>query len=73
MIPVNQLVADSRHVECADCHNPHAANSTNVLNGVSGIDILGNTVTQVTESHQLCFRCHGDSTGKPAAATTRTD
>ena len=69
--PAESAVVNTRHVECADCHNSHAANASNPLNGVSGIDILGSPVTQVTQSHQLCFRCHGDSLNKPAALTAR--
>jgi len=69
--PGEQAVVNTRHVECQDCHNPHAANSGNPLNGVSGIGILGNNVAQVSGSHELCFRCHGDSQNKPAALTPR--
>lgn len=69
-------VSQTRHVECADCHNSHATNSGSgtvpgSLAGVRGVTISGTEVKQVTAEYQLCFRCHADSTGKPAPRTTR--
>jgi predicted CXXCH cytochrome family protein len=69
-------VVQSRHVECVDCHNPHANNATTgtlsgSLLGVRGIDINGSAVNPSTSEYQICLRCHGDSTNKPAPRTTR--
>jgi len=69
-------VIQSRHVECADCHNSHATNSSTgllpgSLAGVRGITIDGIAVKPVTAEYQVCFRCHGDSSGAPAPKTTR--
>ncbi len=69
-------VVPTRHVECADCHNSHATNSSTgalpgSLAGVRGISISGTDVGQITSEYQLCFRCHADSTSKPAPRTTR--
>jgi predicted CXXCH cytochrome family protein len=69
-------VVQSRHVECADCHNSHATNTSTgtvpgSLAGVRGITIGGTEVKQVTAEYQLCFRCHGDSPGMPTPRTTR--
>lgn len=69
-------VIQSRHVECQDCHNPHAAKSGSgslpgSLSGVRGISITGTEVKPATAEYQICLRCHGDSTGKPAPHTTR--
>ena len=58
-----------RHVECADCHNPHAvmpagaagAGSMGTLRDVSGISISGGVVDQVSHEYEVCFKCHGDS------------
>lgn len=69
--PLETAVVNNRHVECIDCHNPHAANSTNPLNGVRGIDQGGSEVASITRTEQLCYRCHGDSNNKPAPLTTR--
>ncbi len=69
-------VEQSRHVECQDCHNPHATNSSTStipgsLNGVRGIRIDGTETPQITSEYQLCFRCHADSPGMPASRTNR--
>ncbi len=74
--PSENAVTSSRHVECADCHNPHAARSgtsavTGPLLNVRGIDINGTELAAVGATHQLCFRCHGDSPNKPPAPTPR--
>lgn len=66
----------SRHVECVDCHNPHAANATGgtlpgSLAGVRGVSIAGAAVGAATREYEICLRCHGDSAGQPAPYTTR--
>jgi predicted CXXCH cytochrome family protein len=73
-IPVN----NTRHAECADCHNSHAASAqigTPVapavqasLLGVSGYDTTG-VLRPATREYQVCFKCHADSTNKPATST----
>lgn len=70
------IVNNPRHVECVDCHNPHAArsgtgNPPGPLTGVRGINISGGTVANITSEYQLCFRCHSSSSGKPAPLTAR--
>jgi len=69
------------HVECMDCHNPHAVaaadpmitfNPSNPsaphttapaanarIAGVTGIDVNGNVVAEITNQYELCFKCHG--------------
>jgi len=69
-------VAQTRHVECADCHNSHAANTGSgivpgALAGVGGISISGTVVQEITAEYQLCFRCHADSPGLPPPRTPR--
>lgn len=64
-------VVQARHVECVDCHNPHAANTTGgtlpgSLAGLRGVPIGGGEIEPITAEYQLCFRCHADSPGKPA-------
>jgi predicted CXXCH cytochrome family protein len=69
----------SMHVECEDCHNPHAVRSTPAtapgapgsLAGVRGIDQGGNPVDPLQYEYELCYRCHADSPSKPASRTTR--
>jgi predicted CXXCH cytochrome family protein len=74
--PVEPAVVSSRHVECSDCHNPHADNaSTGILPGsllgVRGIDINGTEVKPAVAEYQICLRCHADSPNKPAPRVAR--
>jgi predicted CXXCH cytochrome family protein len=56
-----------RHVACEDCHNAHAANSTNAsaplvsgrLHGVTGASTAGSLITEATFEYQVCNKCHG--------------
>ena len=65
----------TRHVECADCHNPHAASATGktkagavsgALAGVRGVNVAGAKISQITYEYELCFRCHADTAKGPA-------
>ena len=74
--PAETAIIAARHVECTDCHNPHATKATGAappgaLTGVRGVTISGTEVNPVTREEQVCFRCHGDSSGKPAPRTPR--
>ena len=74
--PVEAAIVQSRHVECVDCHNPHASNASSgtlsgSLIGVRGITIGGSEINPATTEYQICFRCHADSTNKPAPRTAR--
>ena len=74
--PVESAVIQARHVECADCHNPHATNSSSgllpgSLAGVRGLNTGGTEVKPATAEYQICFRCHADSPNMPAPRTTR--
>jgi len=75
--PGENAIVGTRHVECADCHDPHATtaaptgNVPGALKNVRGINIVGSEVKPITAEYQLCFRCHADSTGKPPALTPR--
>ncbi|RMF61696.1 MAG: hypothetical protein D6748_01000 [Calditrichaeota bacterium] len=69
----------TRHVECVDCHNPHAANNQSAtppvangyVQGIKGIDSNGNPVDPIQYSYELCYRCHADTPDKPASPTPR--
>ena len=74
--PNETAVVNSRHVECVDCHDPHAAksgggNPAGPLTNVRGVTINGAEIKPINREYQLCLRCHGDSNGKPAAPTPR--
>ena len=73
--PNESAVVNSRHVECVDCHNPHAARASGTpagpLTGVRGVNRFNSEVDPIAYEYELCFRCHGDSNGKPTAPTQR--
>jgi predicted CXXCH cytochrome family protein len=77
--PVEDPVNSTRHVECEDCHNPHASNATTAaapaasgdLAGVVGINSAGLRVSPVVNQYELCYRCHGDSTNRGPARIAR--
>lgn len=77
--PLEDPVNSPRHVECVDCHNPHAANSSKpagsgvsgALAGVKGINISGSTVNPISSQYELCFRCHADSLTRGSSAVPR--
>ena len=64
--PEDPLVMD-RHVFCADCHNPHAVNSSGAqapdVSGrqlfVRGIDLSGTPIEPALFAYEVCFKCHG--------------
>ena len=63
------VLMGTKHVECVDCHNPHANNSSTAtapnvsgsLTGVTGLDLNGNTVNPAIYEYQICFKCHADN------------
>jgi hypothetical protein len=69
----------NRHVECVDCHNPHATknqsaippNVSGSLTGVKGVTQTGMAVTAASFEYEVCYRCHAGSPGAPAASTPR--
>lgn len=74
--PSEPAVISARHVECADCHNPHAARAgggtpPGPLTRVRGVSSGGSEIDPLTEEYQLCYRCHGDSPNRPPPPTTR--
>ncbi len=69
----------SMHVECVDCHNPHAAKNqaatapavNGFLAGVKGINQSGVAVDPAINSYEICYRCHAGSAGAPASTIPR--
>lgn len=67
--PNETALIGTTHVECQDCHDPHAVTNATAsaplangfISGVQGIDISGNPVTIITNQYELCFRCHADN------------
>lgn len=70
----------NRHVECADCHNVHAATAAAPLRGATGIDpttpAAGSTptytvvtVTDPDQQYKVCFKCHTNWAGYGTGTT----
>lgn len=77
--PAEALVVARRHVECADCHNPHASRpggataplAPGSLAGVSGVAVSGGAAVPASREYEVCFRCHADSPGKGESVVVR--
>jgi len=62
----NPLAVMTKHVECADCHNPHRANTDTasapnvpgLMRGVKGINRSGTPVAEAEFSYEICLKCH---------------
>lgn len=71
--------AAARHVECVDCHNPHATQDKlaqapvvpGVMRGVSGVTVSGGVTQQVQYEYEVCFKCHGDNSSRFQSTITR--
>lgn len=79
--PAEDPATMRRHVECVDCHNPHAtapAVDTSVvlrattprpvppaMRFVSGVDARGREVDVARFEYEVCLKCHGDSVRRP--------
>ncbi len=67
------------HVECADCHNPHALRQSpalapiipGVMQRVAGIALTGATVLNAQFEYEVCFKCHADNPERPMTDITR--
>jgi len=72
--PEENVLFLQNHVECVDCHNPHAVTdqsataplASGALTAVSGRTESGAVVNPLTEQYELCFKCHGDSGNTPS-------
>jgi predicted CXXCH cytochrome family protein len=67
--PTEEITLLQGHVECLDCHNPHAVNkeqaaapaASGSLSLVAGKDKGNSIVDPVSYQYELCFKCHGYS------------
>ena len=61
--------SEGTRVSCSDCHNAHAAGSSDGLAAgvpaslarVSGVGLNGSPKESLSSVEELCFRCHGDA------------
>jgi len=69
----------ARHVECVDCHNPHAVQTgpaqapliQGVMRGVSGITSTGALIREAQFEYEVCFKCHSDNASRVGSDLTR--
>ena len=73
----------TRHVECADCHNPHQSNAqagpvtgdvpvvSGATAGVKGIDINGSPIDPALYGYEICFKCHSNNSMLATAPIVR--
>ncbi len=69
--PAESLGTMTPHVECSDCHNPHAASPMQpqtdytsigpTLLGAAGVTIGGAEIERAQNEYEVCLRCHGDA------------
>ncbi len=86
--PAESKIKTEKHIECADCHNAHASNSSQaqapLVKGanvnVKGVGLTGVDVFPAVYEYQICFKCHADNPLTPiytnrylGTANTRTD
>jgi predicted CXXCH cytochrome family protein len=72
------------HVECSDCHNPHATETavarpigrpslgeiSPTMRFVSGVDRNGRTIAQSRFEYEVCFKCHADNISRNVVRQT---
>lgn len=83
--PAENAATARRHVECTDCHNPHAVRPTGpttILGSrgfltspaslhVRGVDRHGAEVSDAQYSYEVCFKCHADNASRRRGGIAR--
>ncbi len=77
--PKEQPATAPMHVECVDCHNPHALRQApaqapvipGALHGVSGVTLTGGFTASAQFEYEVCFKCHADNPERPPSRLTR--
>jgi ribosomal protein L40E len=66
------------HVECVDCHNPHAIQDTQsqapfvhgAMRDVTGVTASGSVTEKVQYEYEVCFKCHADNPNRIGSRIT---
>jgi hypothetical protein len=55
-------LAEIRHAECVDCHDPHQrlAGGARTVDQVTGLSLSGQILEESLFEYQICLKCHGD-------------
>ena len=69
----------ARHVECVDCHNPHAVQQSDVqsplvsgsMHLVSGVTSSGGITSKSQFEYEVCYKCHADNPSRVQSKITR--
>jgi predicted CXXCH cytochrome family protein len=72
-------MAAAMHVECVDCHNPHATQNapaqapvaSGAINDASGVTVSGAFTQKIQYEYEVCFKCHGDNSDRIDSKITR--
>ena len=67
------------HVECVDCHNPHATRDSQsqvplvpgAIRDVTGTTSSGAFIQKAQYEYEVCFKCHADNTNRINSRITR--
>ncbi len=72
--PAETRAGDRPHVECTDCHNPHAVAAEparaaagsgpaigRTMRKVAGVALGGAPLIEARREYEVCFRCHADA------------
>lgn len=72
--PVESAIPFDKHVECIDCHSPHATKSQSAMApfvkganyGLIGVNQSGKEVRNVSYEYEVCYRCHSSRPATPS-------
>jgi hypothetical protein len=67
------------HVECVDCHNPHASRESQseaplvqgAIREISGVTSSGAFIQKVQYEYEVCYKCHADNPNRVQSRITR--
>ncbi|MHC4288074.1 MAG: cytochrome c3 family protein [Planctomycetota bacterium] len=67
------------HVECVDCHNPHAVQEaafqgsliSGSMNLVSGVTSSGSVTAQAQFEYEVCYKCHANNPNRVQSNISR--